>query len=451
MVVGLVVVAALATALLTLMENSTWDTWAGVFIAPILLLVSLQAFGRQARREGDHRIFWILVFALITKLAFSIFRYYHGFYVVNGADARQYDLFGTDIALRFLDGNFDTGLENLLDTNFIRLFTGIVYTIIHPTVVGGFLIYAWLAFWGTYFFYRAFVLAVPDGNRRSYARWLFFMPSLLFWPSSIGKESWLMFALGIAAFGAAKLLSHRVLPGLVITGIGIGLAALVRAHTGVVLGVGLVLAGLLRRPSRRLGQMKPVARIGSIILFAGIGVGLAVVLQGYLVRAGLGTDFDSVIAESERLTATGGSEFTPVPITSPLGVPFALVTVLFRPFLYEANTMEAFGTAIESSVLLLVVILRFRTVLSALGALRRIPYVVVSIVYIFGSVLALSPVANFGIIARQRTLIYPMLLVLLCIPRRPRAKKSPGLTVAERRGSLPRTEAAAPALSGGRT
>jgi hypothetical protein len=412
---GLVFVAVYLYFLFFLMDRSTYDSWGAMLIGPLLFVLTLPALARQARREGDPRLFWFLVGALSVKMLFSLFRWFHAFNVVGGADARAYDDFGTQIALRFLDGNFDSGLENLLDTNFIRLFTGIVYTVIRPSVISGFLIYAWLAFWGTFFFYRAFVLAVPDGNRRSYARWLFFMPSVLFWPSSIGKESWLIFGLGIAAFGVAKMLNERIVPGLLVAGIGIGLAALVRAPIAVVMGLGLVVGGVLRRPSRRLGQLGPIAKILSFAVFAGVVAVLAVTMQGYLGRSGFGDEgLDTALEQSERVTSTGGSEFTPTAITSPGGAVLATVTVLFRPFPFEAHTAEALVTSFESLLLLGFCVIRFRSIVAAFRSIRRTPYVAVAVVYVAGSIFGLSAVANFGIIARQRTLIYPMLLVLMC-------------------------------------
>jgi hypothetical protein len=416
--VGLAFVGIYLVLLFSLMDGSTYDSWGAMFIGPVLFVLTLPALARQARREGDPRLFWFLVAALALKMCFSLFRWYHAFNVVEKADARAYDTVGTQIAERFLDGNFDPGLESLLDTNFIRLLTGLIYTVIRPSVIAGFLIYAWLAFWGTFFFYRAFVLAVPNGYHRSYARWLFFMPSILFWPSSIGKESWLMFGLGIAAFGAAKLLTERVVPGLVLAGIGVGLAALVRAPIAVVLGAGIVVGGVLRRPSHRLRELGPIAKIATVAIFAGLAMVLAITMQDYLGRSGFDDpSFDALVAESERLTGTGGSEFSPVSLTNPAGAPLAIVTVLFRPFLVEANTMEAIGTSIEASILLLFCVIRFRSFFAAFRSIRRVPYVAVAIIYLGGSIVALSAVANFGIIARQRVLIYPMLFVLMCFQR----------------------------------
>jgi hypothetical protein len=419
--VGLAVVAVYVGALIHLMEKSTWDTWGAMFVGPLLFAASLPAFARQARREEIPRVFWVLVAALTVKMLFSLFRYYHAFHVVEKADAQGYDQVGTDIALRFLDGDFDTGLNSLLDSNFIRLFTGLIYTAIRPSVVSGFLIYAWLAFWGTYFFYRAFVLAVPEGNRGSYSRWLFFMPSILFWPSSIGKESWLIFGLGIAAFGAAKALTERVIPGVFVSGIGIGLAALVRAPIAVVMGIGLVAGGILRGVGRQLGHHKsPLGRFVALAVFAVLAVMLTAVLQGYIVRnagrdARGGADLGALVQLSLEQTSQGGTEFRPVPIDSPFGLVAAPVTVLFRPFIYEVPlTPEGVVTSIESSLLLLWSIVRFRSFLGAIRSIPRIPYAAVALVYVAGSIIGLAAVANFGIIVRQRTLILPMYLVLMC-------------------------------------
>lgn len=412
-----VAIALIAMAVIVLffpMDRPAWNMWAAVFVLPAIVFASLPAFVRQARREAQPRLYTFLIVALGVKMLFAFLRWYHAFYVVQKADARAYDQVGSEMALRFLHGDFTTGLGNLYDTNFIRLFTGGLYTAIRPSSLAGFFIYAWLGFWGTYFFYRAFVTAIPQGNRTSYARWLFFMPSILFWPSSIGKESWLMFGLGIAAFGAAKALSGRFVPGVVISGLGLGLTALVRAPIAAVFGVSLVIAWILRKPDRSVRRMTPLARVGSLAVFAVLGIGLYLVLQRYLVRSGF-AGIEDAASEAARVTQTGGSEFTPAPINSPTGLAMVSATVLFRPFFFEAASVEALLTSVEATVLLLFSVARFGSLMTALRNMRRLPYVLLAMVYVAGSIIALSPVANFGIIARQRVLLYPMYLVLLCL------------------------------------
>lgn len=431
---GIAVLGLAVVVLFFPMHRASWNVWAGVFVAPAVIFASLPAFARQAKRETAPRLYTFLVVALIVKLAFSVLRWHHAFNVVDKADAQAYDRVGGEIALRFLQGDFTTGLGNLLDTNFIRLFTGVLYTVIRPSALGGFLVYAWLAFWGTYFFYRAFVLAIPEGNRRSYAKWLFFMPTLLFWPSSIGKESWLMFGLGLAAFGTAKVLTGRFVPGIVVHAIGVGLVALVRAPIGVLSGVALVAAGFLGRKPREGRRRSFVGRIVMGAIYVGIGLLLYAAMQRYLVRSGFETGtIEEAFAESSRVTSTGGSEFTPAPINTPLGFVWNCVTVLFRPFFYEAGSLEARVTSIEATLLLIFSIVRFRSFIAAARNMRRIPYVLAAAVYVLGSIVALSPVANFGIIARQRSLIYPMYLVFLCMPVvRARRRRTPAARPVER-------------------
>ncbi|HXF73614.1 MAG TPA: hypothetical protein VNO79_13530, partial [Actinomycetota bacterium] len=204
---GTVFAAVCAAAILVLTGVSSYDVWGAVFVAPVIVLASLPVLARQAEREGDRRLLTLLIAALLLKLAGSVVRHFVAFSVYGGvADAAGYDGWGTRIAERFWHGRFSTGLDSLTGTDFIRFLTGLVYTVIGPTRIGGFLVYSWLGFWGLFSFYRAFRIAVPEGRARSYAHLVLFLPSLVFWPSSIGKEAWMTFSLGIAALGAARLL-----------------------------------------------------------------------------------------------------------------------------------------------------------------------------------------------------------------------------------------------------
>ncbi|HEY8202086.1 MAG TPA: hypothetical protein VII47_12130, partial [Actinomycetota bacterium] len=213
------------------------------------MAVSLPALARQARREHSEALFWLLVAALVLKLLCSMLRYFVAFGVYHGlADAAGYNQDGIRISEAFRHGQFDIGLSSLTSTNFIRLLTGVVYTLIGPNIFGGFLVFSWIGFWGLFLFYRAFTIGVPEGRVRSYARLVFFLPSMLFWPSSIGKEAWMMFALGIVAFGAANILSGATVRGVAITGLGLWLAAVVRPHIAGLMALALLGGYLLRRP-----------------------------------------------------------------------------------------------------------------------------------------------------------------------------------------------------------
>ena len=75
--------------------------------------------------------------------------------------------------------------------------------------LGGFLVFAWIGFLGLLLFWRAFRIGVPDGDGRRYMILVLFLPSLLYWPSAIGKEAWMMLGLGLCAYGIACVFQRR--------------------------------------------------------------------------------------------------------------------------------------------------------------------------------------------------------------------------------------------------
>jgi hypothetical protein len=391
-----------------------------LFLTPVLLAASWPAFVRQARRERDLGLAQLLMLALCLKLFGALLRYWVAIYVYDGyADALMYHEAGTDLAMGFRGGDFHTGLDSLSGTDFIRFFTGLVYTVTGPSVYAGFLLYSWLAFWGMFYMYRAFVIAIPDGNRRSYARLLFFLPSMLYWPSSIGKEAWMLFTIGLAAFGTARLLTGRPWRGLALAGTALWLGALVRPHVTGMAALALVVAYLVARPPRRMGALGPVVKLFALVALVGVAVLLLGKTSSYLLEKGIDPQegVTNVLGESGRRTGQGGSTFdAPSAIGSPVKLPLAIVTVFFRPFPFEAHNAQVAVTALESTLLLCLLLARRRGVWQALRHPRRRPYVAFVAVYSLLFVFAFSTISNFGILARERTQVLPFFLVLLAIP-----------------------------------
>jgi len=119
------------------------DAALSMLIVPILIAVSLPALSRQAAREGDRRVYWFLVAAIFVKVVVgTLIRYYIVFNVYGANDSVQYSKFGAQIAHHFRTGDLATGLHSLTGTNFIRLFTSIVYTIVGPNILTGFFVYS---------------------------------------------------------------------------------------------------------------------------------------------------------------------------------------------------------------------------------------------------------------------------------------------------------------------
>jgi hypothetical protein len=417
LVAGLVGTIVVVGGILALLSSGTAETSA-VVIGLLLVVISAPILARRARLEGDRVLFWILLFALILKLAGAMVRYYVAFDVYGGvADAAGYDGHGARIAENLRAGVFDTGLTDLTDTNFIRLVTGIVYTFIGRSIQGGFLVFSWLGFWGLYWFYRAFKLAVPEGRAGTYGKLVLFMPSLLFWPSSIGKEAWMVFALGLAAFGVAQVMARRGWKGFAVVGLGLWLAALVRPHVAAIVAVSL-LAAYLIRPARREGNRLLLAgKVTAILILA---VGSFVLVRNtdrFLRESGIGTkNVVAAIQGTFARSSVGRSQFQPSVAQSPERLPIATATVLFRPVITEAHNAQAFAAALEGTFLLVLTVVRIPWILSALRSVRRQPYVAFAIVYSGAFIVAFSGIANFGLLARQRVQLLPLYLVLLAIP-----------------------------------
>jgi len=424
LIAGAVVVIVWVFALVVMMNRSSYDYWGALLIAPLLFVVSIPMISRQARRENDRSVFWLLFLGLVAKFAFTLVRYYISFELYNKSDARGYYRAGAAISRRFLAGDFSLHLKGpLTDTNFIKLVTGILFTITRPTMLGGFFFFTWLAFLGVYCFYRAYVIAVPEGRRRSYAILLLFLPSMLYWPASIGKDAWLMFALGVATLGAAKMIAERLRSGILLCAAGLAAAAVVRPHTALGIAIGLVAAYVIRRQNRaRLRELAPITKVITIaVLLAGAAV-VASVTLGYVKGRGLSpqTGITSVLQQSQSRASGGGSGFTAALPTTPQGAVIAAFTVLFRPLVIEATNLQTLASALEGSFLIVLTLVRVRWVLAALKSIRRQPFVALAIGYLGVSIVALSTLANFGILTRQRTLLFPLYFVLVTIPRRPR-------------------------------
>ena len=103
-------------------------------------------------------------------------------------------------------------------------------------------------------------------------------------------------------------------------------------------------------------------------------------------------------------------------MSSPLQLPGAFVSVLFRPFPWEARNIQSLVAALESTGLIYLA-WRCRDRLRGLPhTVRTRPYVACAVAYSLGFVVAFSSFANFGILTRQRVQVFPFVLVLLALP-----------------------------------
>ncbi|MEZ5409739.1 MAG: hypothetical protein R2761_17050 [Acidimicrobiales bacterium] len=393
--------------------------------------------------EPDPRLRTIVIAGLAAKLLGSFARFFSNEYVIGHADASLYHDVGVALAGEFQKFVFSgPSVSVYLDrgpgTNFIRAATGVLYLLIGPTITGGYVLYSYLSYWGLYLFYRAHRIAMPDGLRRRYAALLFFMPSMVFWPSSIGKEAWMTFALGLGAYGLARLLDYRRY-GYLMIALGVSAMGLVRPHVAAIFAAALA-AGFLLRRSR--GQPGAAARklIGLLLLTVLAGILLAKLQSFFGITEGLNAQ--EVFDETTRRSSQGGSEFTPVQPNSPLGLPWAIVTVLFRPFVFEANSAAALASAAEGTVFMAFFVWNVPRLVRLPAQMFLRAYVGFSVVYTLVFVYAFSAIANFGILVRQRTQLTPIALIVLTVPLERSPRRALDQRVATRRAGRRRSAGA---------
>ncbi len=398
------------------MALDSYDTWGGLVIAPVLIGISIPLLLRFARRNGEDAMVGIFIAGMMLKLAGSMVRYFVVFSVYGGNDSVAYDQWGKQLAPLIRNGDFAVKIPvKLVGTGFIEIATGWLYALTGNTIVGGYLVYSWLGFWGLYFFYRAFRTAVPGGDQRRYAYLVFFLPSLLFWSSSIGKEAWMTFGLGIAAYGVARMLTYRR-GGIPMLLGGLGATMLVRPHVALVVFLALFAAFILR-PTRKASLTSPIAKVGGLILLLLVGVAVLSQVQEFFGTKKLDdTSVTGVLAYTNQQSSEGGSEFKAEPVSGPVGFVSATLAVVFRPWPYEAHNIMAALASMEGVVLLGLFVTSYRRLAALPRAMIKIPYVAFSVVFSLGFIFAFSSVGNFGIMVRQRVQLLPFLIVILAVP-----------------------------------
>jgi hypothetical protein len=395
------------------------NVFAGLIVAIPILLITAAIARWLARKDDDPSVFPLVMGAGIVKMLGALVRYWTAYSVyAGGIDASSYDQWGRTIAAGFrrFDPHFDVG-GRLLGTNFIKLLTGIVYTFTPRARISGFMCFAFIGFIGLLFYWRAFKVAVPDGNVRKYAYLVLLLPSLVYWPSAIGKDAWMALTLGISAYGAAKLSVGKTTSGMIVALIGIAGVCAVRPHVGIAVFVGLAFT-LLAMCTQWRTLRRPIGPLIAIFLLVLAGL---LVVQEAKRFFGFGSLSSSEVTtqlnETAQHTAQGGSSFSPISVGSnPARFPLAFVTIFYRPLPIEVHNTQGVIAGSESLLIFLITVWSWRSVAAIRRRWRTHPYVSYCIGFIIPFVVMFSVFSNFGILARERCQALPLLLALLALP-----------------------------------
>ena len=138
--------------------------------------------------------------------------------------------------------------------------------------------------------------------------------------------------------------------------------------------------------------------------------------------------------EAFQSNTSGGAAFEPVKITDPLGIPIGVITVLFRPFPWEAHRGAALVLSLEGVLLAAMMLWRFRSIKAAIAAARSDPFLLFILVYAVLFIPVFMALGNFSLLGRQRLQLLPLIFMLLAYPSPAEKKKS--ATLSERRGRV---------------
>ncbi|MFT6290185.1 MAG: hypothetical protein ACJAR2_000772 [Ilumatobacter sp.] len=434
---AVVVALSYLVALGWAMQRLEYDLWGALVIGPVLAAVSVPLIN-QAFRGSLAPLRPLAWMGLACKLGGAV----SGYFIRSGAyggfaDANQYHQAGARLAAGVRSGDstvmavipFEPG------TLFIEDVTAMVYTIFGSSKLGGYFVFAWLSYWGLVLTLIAGIIAVPLLARKRYAVLLFTTPSLVYWGSSIGKEAVVGFFLGMIAVGIALAFnnSDRQQMGFAVAAVGAAGTAMVRPHfaavwvgaAGIAVAIRLVHNLFLSSRAEHNGS-----RIGALLM-----LGLA--CGGFLIVSTLTLSYldpnemavnDESVAVTDRIsqifeategrTSTGNSTLELVSTGSPVNYPYAAFRTLTRPLIIEAGSLTELLPAAEITVLLVLAALSWRRFANLPRLLFGNPYIVFALVCVVTFGVAFASVGNLGILVRQRSLVFPLLLLFWCIPAR---------------------------------
>jgi hypothetical protein len=405
---GLLIVVALGSGAFELID--------AIPLIPLLAYLTLRIGRRLARADADPAVLQLVLAAFWAKMLGTILRAgVVSWFYDNRSDANDFHLWGKSFAPQFRHLDF-SAVPSWSGTDFMRAFTGIVYSFTGASKVSGAIVMSFLSFLGLLLLWRAFKIAVPKGDAYRYSLLVLFLPSLLYWPSALGKEGFAILCLGLVSYGVARVMTGRIPIGVLLVALGLGGATLLRPHVALTAFCGISLAGLVGK-SRRPSGKSSVMRIVLFAVLLVVGSTLAASTASFFGVPSLTQEtVNETLNNAEGRTSEAGSSFSPVSMSNPANAPLAIVTVLFRPFPIEASNVVSAASAFEGVFLMVLLWKSRRRVRSVFRSMRRDPYIAYCMGVVLTFIYAFSAFSNFGILARQRCQVLPFFLVVVCLP-----------------------------------
>jgi hypothetical protein len=293
-------------------------------------------------------------------------------------------------------------------TNLIIGVTACILKVAGPSLTVATLSFALPSFWGAYIYYCVFREVFPEANYL-YARIVLFLyPSIVFWTAMLGKDGLVFLFLSMVAYGRAKLESRGTATLWLVMLTGIAGCSLIRPHIGAL----LVISTAASFSFARKGKQKHVARRVASTIFLAI-VSLAVVyLCAQLLRLTDVQEAQQHVQLSTAFNGQGSSGFEQS--SNPLYRLTLAPLLLVRPFPWELVGAPAALASTEGILLLSVVLIRRKRILEPMKSARLCGFMTYLRWFVALNVLLLAlGSSNFGLLARQRTMILPLIALVV--------------------------------------
>ena len=269
------------------------------------------------------------------------------------------------------------------------------------TYLDYFLLFQAFGFWGIVFLMRTFEevhieLGTPQ-SRFSYL--LLLLPGVHFWTSAIGKDAPLFLAASLSVWSAMQL--RRRFVGF---SVAVLLMVLFRPYIALAVLMALALAALID-PRTSTG-----AKFGLLALaLAALVPILGTVEDTFTVDVTSAESVGEFLQHQSNVTANieGGSQMVGA------SLPVKMLSLLFRPFFFDASGAFGLIASLENLLLLIIVVLILRNFRSAAQIVRRVFFVRFGLIFSAVLILMLSLVYyNVGLGLRQKVMFMPGLLTL---------------------------------------
>lgn len=275
------------------------------------------------------------------------------------------------------------------------------------------------------------IFAFREAFHRRYHKRIAFavvlLPSVVFWSGALAKEGVACIGFGWVVWGVWSVLSkRRRVAGLVAIGLGAIPIAMVKAYILFTLGLGAGVWFWARRPNAAprnvaLNAMQIGMRsLFALVVAAALTIGLGQAFPRYAVN--------NLVDEVAEMQETGAAMDRSAQISMGTGAtsiqgqavvaPFAIVTALYRPLIFEIRNPLMFLNALETTALLVLTFmtLRQRGLVGTVRAIRGSPELLFCATFtlLFATAVGITS-TNLGTLSRYRMPMMPFFATLLLV------------------------------------